>query len=95
VSAFQRLDFYFASHNFLQVILPFISLLSNIQKFIMAKKKNPKEPFEIPFPGKRPEIDPDEIPDNPVLPEEDPEIIPDDEPSETPPYEIPPPGEGP
>lgn len=46
----------------------------------MSKKK-PRNPREIPQPGKQPEIKPD-VPDNPAPPEEEPEIIPDAEPGE-------------
>lgn len=58
----------------------------------MPKKQ---KPTEIPLPVRNPEIDPDKIPENPVLPEEEPDIIPEEEPFETPPYEIPKPGERP
>ena len=61
----------------------------------MAKKIKPDNPSEIPYPGKRPEIDPDKIPENPVSPEEEPDIIPEEDPFETPPEESPAPGEGP
>ena len=61
----------------------------------MTKKKQPSKPFEIPYPGKRPELDPDKIPEDPVLPEKDPDFIPEEEPFETPPEELPIPGEGP
>lgn len=61
----------------------------------MDKKKKADKPVEVPSPGKYIEVNPDEIPESPALPEEDPEIIPDEDPFETPPYEIPEPGEGP
>lgn len=61
----------------------------------MAKKKIPPKPFEIPAPEKRPEMDPSHIPESPELPEEDPDLIPEEDPFETPPFEIPEPGEGP
>jgi hypothetical protein len=61
----------------------------------MAKKKQPDNPSEISYPGKRPELDPDRIRENSGLPEEEPDIIPDEEPFETPPEELPEPGEGP
>ncbi|MBP6023436.1 hypothetical protein [Ferruginibacter sp.] len=61
----------------------------------MQKKKQPTKPVEVPAPGKYPEINPDAIPDSPALPDEDPDIIPDEDPYETPPYEVPNPGEGP
>ncbi|HTQ63850.1 MAG TPA: hypothetical protein VMI12_03585 [Puia sp.] len=56
----------------------------------MPTKKKPEAPSEPPSP----EIKPVKEPENPVAPEEDPDMIPDKEPVETPPYEIPPPGEG-
>lgn len=62
---------------------------------VMAKKTNPDKPFEIPLPGKTPETNPPFDPEEPIIPEEEPDIIPDEEPFETPPYEIPEPGEGP
>jgi len=61
---------------------------------MMPKKIQPKEPIEIP-PAKYPEIHPDEITEIPLVPEEVPDIIPDEDPFETPPYEVPEPGEGP
>ena len=61
----------------------------------MAKKNKPVEPSELPYPGKRPEIDPDKIPENPVSPEEEPDIIPEEEPFESPPEELPAPVESP
>ena len=61
----------------------------------MAKKKKTGKPFEIPSPEKHPEIKPPAEPEEPIIPEEDPDVIPDEDPGEKPPYEIPPPGEGP
>ena len=61
----------------------------------MAKKKEPGKPFEIPSPEKHPEIELPADPEEPIIPEEDPDIIPDEDPFKTPPYEIPPPAEGP
>jgi hypothetical protein len=61
----------------------------------MAKKIQPDEPIGVPLPLRDPEVDPDLVPENPELPEEQPDIIPQEEPFEPPPYEIPPPGEGP
>ena len=61
----------------------------------MPKKKQPTEPIEIPAPERNPEINPEDIPESPVLPEEEPDIIPDEAPFITPPYEVPPPAEGP
>ena len=70
------------------------------EKFIkvnaMAIKKKPADPQPgLPYPGKRPEIDPDTVPDNPVITGDEPDIIPDDDPFETPPEDVPPPGEKP
>ena len=61
----------------------------------MPKKIKPDKPFEIPSPQKHPEINPVIDPEEPIAPIEDPDVIPDEDPFETPPYEIPPPGEGP
>lgn len=61
----------------------------------MATKKKPVTPLEIPKPEKHPDIETPFDPEEPIIPEEDPEIIPDEDPYETPPYEIPEPGEGP
>ena len=55
----------------------------------MDIKKQPVSQPEVPYPGKRPEIDPDKVP-------EDPDIIPDeDNPFEITPDENPSPGEKP
>ncbi|MBI1344247.1 MAG: hypothetical protein GC171_15090 [Terrimonas sp.] len=61
----------------------------------MAEKKKPGIKPEIPKHPVVPEIDPEQLPEYPETPEEDPDAIPDEDPFETPPYEIPPPGEGP
>jgi len=61
----------------------------------MAKKTKSPAPFEIPQPGKIPEMEPYADPEEPLAPEENPDQIPDLDPDEKPPYEIPPPGEGP
>ena len=61
----------------------------------MPRKKTPLEPIEVPRPGEEPEIYPSEDPEVQIPPDEEPDIIPDEDPFETPPYEIPPPGEGP
>lgn len=63
----------------------------------MPKKvHNPPKPVEVPpAPGINIESDPDRLPELPQMPDEDPDIIPDEEPFETPPYEVPKPGEGP
>jgi hypothetical protein len=61
----------------------------------MPKKIQPSKPFEIPTPVKMPDIEPPDDPEQPFIPVEDPDSIPDEDPFETPPYEIPPPAEGP
>ncbi|HVX49281.1 MAG TPA: hypothetical protein VHB48_03960 [Chitinophagaceae bacterium] len=61
----------------------------------MAKKIKPVKPAELPVPEKRPLLNPDEIPEVPQEPGTDPDYLPDEDPYETPPYEVPPPGEGP
>lgn len=61
----------------------------------MAKKIKPTAPIEVPKPGKHSEMDLPFDPEEPVIPIEEPDIIPDEDPFETPPYEIPDPGEGP
>lgn len=61
----------------------------------MPTKKQPRKPIETPLPGKVPEIEPVFDPEEPIIPEEDPDIIPDEDPFVTPPYEVPPPAEGP
>ena len=62
---------------------------------IMAKKIQPEEPIGVPAPRRDPEVYPEEIPETPLLPAEEPDVIPQEDPFETPPYEVPPPGEGP
>lgn len=64
----------------------------------MSQKKIPGKPPETPSPKIVPGIKHPAVPEEPELPEEeeeDPDIIPDEDPFETPPYEEPPPGEGP
>jgi hypothetical protein len=61
----------------------------------MPKKVKPGKPIETPSPEKHPELEPFFDPEEPMIPEEDPDIIPDEDPFETPPYEVPPPAEGP
>ncbi|MFN5422423.1 MAG: hypothetical protein ACK5AO_04075 [bacterium] len=59
---------------------------------------HPKKPVTIPEvtpPDKTPEVEPLVDPEEPLVPEEDPDIIPEEKPFETPPYEVPEPGEGP
>jgi hypothetical protein len=57
-------------------------------------QKKPKIIPEVPtspFPEQEPIVDPEE----PLVPEESPDYIPEEDPFETPPFEVPPPGEGP
>lgn len=61
----------------------------------MEKKKQPNKPIETTSPETNSEMIPPIDPEEPIIPEEDPNIIPDEDPFETPPYEIPPPAEGP
>lgn len=61
----------------------------------MAKKIIPEEPVVVPAPLHDPEIDPEELPEYPAIPEEGPDVIPEENPFVNPPYEMPPPGEGP
>jgi hypothetical protein len=61
----------------------------------MTKKKPPERPIETPAPEIQPEIEMPVDPENPLTPQEDPDIIPFEDPYETPPYEVPPPAEGP
>jgi len=61
----------------------------------MPKKTKPGKPEEYPTPGKHPEIQEPIDPEEPMIPDEDPDIIPDEDPFENPPYEVPPPAEGP
>ena len=59
---------------------------------------HPKKPVIIPEvhpPKKTPEVQPIHDPEEPLVPEEQPDQIPDENPFETPPYEVPEPGEGP
>jgi hypothetical protein len=61
----------------------------------MPRKIDPGIPTEKPALPKHPEIEEPFDPEEPIIPQEDPDIIPDEEPFETPPYEVPPPAEGP
>ncbi len=61
----------------------------------MDKKKKTDKPHVVPGPVKEPDTGPPADPEEPLLTDEDPDIIPDEETAETPPYEAPPPGEGP
>lgn len=58
----------------------------------MNKKQ---KPVEVPSPQEPHEIRPAEVPPLPAVPEFDPDTIPEENPDETPPYEVPEPGEGP
>lgn len=59
------------------------------------KEKQPQKTVEVPPPGKNLESDPDRLPEVPAVPGEDPEVIPEEDPFDTPPFEVPEPGEGP
>jgi hypothetical protein len=72
-----------------------ITLIIAKKLYTMPRKKQSPGPAEIPAKKSSPKIKPGEEPEYPVLPEEEPDIIPDEDPFETPPYEIPEPGEGP
>ena len=67
----------------------------------MAKKNNNKAPLEVPKAGKHPELPSEYIPEDPVIAKEDEDVdndadtVYDEDVFETPPYETPPPGEGP
>jgi hypothetical protein len=61
----------------------------------MPTKKQPGKPIETPPPGKNPEIIQPLDPEEPIIPEDDPDMIPDEDPFVTPPFEVPPPAEGP
>ncbi len=61
----------------------------------MSKKKKPYIPEEYPIPEQNPEFNPEVIPETPSMPDEDSDIIPEENPFQTPPVEIPPPGEAP
>ena len=61
----------------------------------IPKKKIPDKAIEIPTPKKEPDITVPIDPEGPSIPNEDPEIIPEENPFETPPFEVPKPGEGP
>ncbi|MCW3094102.1 MAG: hypothetical protein JWP81_5171 [Ferruginibacter sp.] len=60
----------------------------------MPVKKQPVIPTP-PVHPKQPDVIPPVDPEEMIIPEEDPDLIPDEDPFETPPYEDPPPGEGP
>lgn len=61
----------------------------------MVKNKELWDPSEVPQPEKHPELVPLVDPEDPIVPQEDPDLVPEEDPFETPPYETPPPGEGP
>jgi hypothetical protein len=66
----------------------FLSLKTDV----MAKKKNPDKPEEVPSP-ENPEITPETVPGRPTPPFQEPEIEPEEEPGGTSPAEIPVPDE--
>ena len=72
-------------------------ILTTTHYITMEKKHLPEKPLEIPHPERKEEVKPAPDPEEPLVgvPEEIPDFIPDDEPFETPPYELPPLGEGP
>ena len=61
----------------------------------MQKSKTPIKLPEVEPPEKTVEVPKTTDPEEPLIPDEDPDTIPEEEPFETPPYEVPPPGEGP
>jgi hypothetical protein len=61
----------------------------------MIQKKKPEKPSELPQREIKPEVEAPVDPKNPFIGEDDPDVIPFEDPFEPPPYEIPPPGEGP
>jgi hypothetical protein len=61
----------------------------------MQKSKTPSKSPEVEPPEKTVEVPKPIDPEEPLLPDEDPDIIPEEEPFENPPYEVPPPAEGP
>ncbi len=61
----------------------------------MQKGKPPIKIPEVLPPERLIEVPEPDDPIMPVLPEEDPDVIPEEDPFEVPPYEVPPPGEGP
>jgi hypothetical protein len=67
-----------------------------LRKNTMPKKKHqtPDTPPEV-VPPDSPEYQPYIDPEDPLIPEITPDDIPEEDPFETPPVEVPPPGEGP
>lgn len=65
-----------------------------IARTIMQQKKKPLVNPEFPQVPK-PEVKPPVDPEDPLPPPEDPDYIPEEDPFENPPYEVPPPAEGP
>jgi hypothetical protein len=63
--------------------------------YIMTDKKKQGDPIEVPLPERIPEVKPEVDPEYPLLPEENPDVIPEEDPFQSPPYEVPTPGEGP
>lgn len=76
------------AYHLMNVVLRVINLM---------QKKKPISPQVIPelIPKTIPEFMPVHDPEEPRIPIEDPDFIPEEDPFETPPTEIPPPGEGP
>jgi hypothetical protein len=72
-----------------------ILILLEYKFYFMPDKKKTGAPIEVPHPEQIPEIKPEVDPEYPLLPEEEPDVIPEEDPFETPPYEVPEPGEGP
>ena len=61
----------------------------------MKKRQPIVPPPEIAPPLREPETPKPYDPEEPLIPEEDPDVIPEEDPFETPPYEVPSPGERP
>lgn len=61
----------------------------------MQKNKLPIKLPEVNPPEKTIEVPKPSDPEEPLLPDENPDVIPEEEPFSTPPYEVPPPAEGP
>jgi hypothetical protein len=61
----------------------------------MSDKKKPADPSHTLLPEQPSEVRLPDYPEDPLIPEEDPDIIMDEKLIEPPPYEMPPPGEGP
>ena len=61
----------------------------------MTKTKHPPKSPQLPSKEKPLDVKLPPDPEDPIIPDEDPDIILDEDLTETPPYELPPPGEGP